>query len=267
VCLNYPSQTEKLTLRQSTDKHSDTEMTTLIDSLGSQISCASSRETIMYQSSIFPHHLPTALSILSSTILHPLLLPAEVESQKQAAAYEIREIWSKPELILPEVLHTVAYKGNTLGMPLLCPEEQLAVLGEREVRGFMDEWYKPERMVLAGSGMAHEELVELGEKYFGGLASEAQASAPVAGVGSGSGSGLKGARDTPIQVGRKNFATVSSVPADSAHERIASQRAVYTGGEEYIEKPEEEFVHLYIGFEGLGIHDPDIVSPICVYTC
>lgn len=244
-------------------------MTTLIDSLGSQISCASSRETIMYQSSIFPHHLPTALSILSSTILHPLLLPAEIESQKQAAAYEIREIWSKPELILPEVLHTVAYRDNTLGMPLLCPEEQLGVLGEKEVRGFMDEWYRPERMVLAGSGMAHEELVELGERYFGGLKPEVAVTpdvyAPVTGAGLGAGivggTGLRGGKE-PQSLGRKSFATVSLAPVDGAHERLASQRAVYTGGEEYIEKPEEEFVHLYIGFEGLGIHDPDIVSPI-----
>lgn len=152
---------------QSTDKHTDEQMTTLIDSLGSQISCSSSRETIMYQSSIFPSHLPTALSLLSSTILHPNLLPSEIEQQKLAAAYEIREIWAKPELILPEVLHTVAFRNNTLGMPLLCPEEQLSVLGEKEVRGFMRDWYRPERMVLAGVGMQHEELVELAERYFG----------------------------------------------------------------------------------------------------
>ena len=152
---------------QSTDKHTDEQMTTLIDSLGSQISCSSSRETIMYQSSIFPSHLPTALSLLSSTILHPNLLPSEIEQQKLAVAYEIREIWAKPELILPEVLHTVAFRNNTLGMPLLCPEEQLAVLGEKEVRGFMRDWYRPERMVLAGVGMGHEELAELAERYFG----------------------------------------------------------------------------------------------------
>lgn len=148
-------------------------------------------------------------------------------------------------------------------MPLLCPEEQLAVLGEKEVRGFMDEWYRPERMVLAGSGMAHEELVELAQKYFGGLRTETTSSIEKGvslGGGGISGSGVRGGKESQVQIGRKNFATVSSVPADTAHERIASQRAVYTGGEEYIEKPEEEFVHLYIGFEGLGIHDPDIVG-------
>ena len=93
----------------------------------------------------------------------------------------------------------------------------------------------------------------------------ADVSAPVTGAGLGAGfvggTGLCGGKE-PQSLGRKSFATVSLAPVDGAHERLASQRAVYTGGEEYIEKPEEEFVHLYIGFEGLGIHDPDIVSPI-----
>jgi processing peptidase subunit alpha len=125
-------------------------MTTLIDSLGSQVTCSSSRESIMYQSTVFPQSLPLAMSLISSTILQPKLTSTELETQKDAAAYEVREIWQKPELILPEILHSVAFKDNTLGMPLLCPESQLDVLGEKEVRGFMRDWYKPERMVVAG---------------------------------------------------------------------------------------------------------------------
>jgi processing peptidase subunit alpha len=227
-------------------------MTTLIDSLGSQISCSSSRETIMYQSTVFPSSLPLALSLLSSTILHPLLLPEEIEAQKQAAAYEIREIWAKPELILPEILHTVAFKGNTLGMPLLCPESQLAVLGEKEVRGFMRDWYTPERMVIAGVGMAHEELVELADQHFGSLNSSVPVLDPAPTLH----------RNGSAQpAGSKSFATVSSAPEGiTEKEALASAKAVYTGGEEYLEKEDEEFIHLYIGFEGLGIHDPDIVS-------
>lgn len=233
-------------------------MTTLIDSLGSQISCSSSRETIMYQSTVFPSHLPLAMSLISSTILHPQLTPVEISSQKAAAAYEVREIWAKPELILPEILHTVAYRNSTLGMPLLCPESQLSVLGEKEVRGFMQDWYRPERMVVAGVGMAHEELVDLAEEHFGNVPSLSTST-------SASPSTLYPPREPnqPQPLGSKSFATVSTanvIPPSEEYLQLAGAKAVYTGGEEYIEKPDEEFVHLYVGFEGLGIHDPDIVS-------
>jgi processing peptidase subunit alpha len=217
----------------------------------------------MYQSTVFPSHLPLAMSLISSTILHPQLTPVEIESQKAAAAYEIREIWAKPELILPEILHTVAYRDNTLGMPLLCPESQLSQLGETEVRGFMKDWYKPERMIVAGVGMAHEELVSLAEEHFGNIpSSSASTSASTSTSASPTPHSLREPATTR-PLGSKSFATVSSAnvdPPSEEHLGLAGARAVYTGGEQYIEKQDEEFVHLYIGFEGLGIHDPDIVS-------
>lgn len=233
-------------------------MTTLIDQLGSQITCSSSRETIMYQSTVFPQSLELAMSLLSSTILHPNLLPEEIAAQKDAAAYEIREIWAKPELILPEILHTVAFQNNTLGMPLLCPESQLAVLGEKEIRQFMSDWYRPERLVVAGVGMPHEQLCELTEKFFGAASPSSSLDIPS--------SSLRGASAQPA--GAKGFATVSDAPTNLSDDyaSLASARALYTGGEQYILKPEEEFVHLYIGFEGLGVHDPDIYALATLQT-
>jgi processing peptidase subunit alpha len=136
-------------------------------------------------------------------------------------------------------------------MPLLCPESQLDVLGEKEVRGFMRDWFKPERMVIAGVGMQHEELVDLAHKEFGNVA----ASSP-----STKGPVLHQA--DPVRTpptGSKHFATVSTTPTSSEVQELASAKAVYTGGEQYIENPDDEFVHIHIGFEGLGIHDPDIV--------
>ncbi|KIR58819.1 mitochondrial processing peptidase [Cryptococcus bacillisporus CA1873] len=241
---------------KSTDKHTDAQMTTLIDSLGSQVTCASSRETIMYQSTVFPQSLPLALELISSTIRHPLLLPEELVAQKEAAAYEIREIWAKPELILPEISHTVAFKDNTLGMPLLCPESQLGVLGEEEVRGFMRDWYRPERMVVAGVGMPHEELVMLAEKFFGDMPTTTTTA----------GSLHPSVTQAQQHLGSKSFATASALPVSQDYTNLAHARARYTGGELYMEKPEEEFVHIHIGFEGLGIHDPDIYALATLQT-
>ena len=37
------------------------------------------------------------------------------------------------------------------------------------MRHFMEQMYRPERMVVAGAGVAHEELVELADKHFSSL--------------------------------------------------------------------------------------------------
>ncbi len=42
----------------------------------------------------------------------------------------------------------------------------------------MQEWYRPERIVIAGAGMAHEELVELADKHFSLLKRTESTAAP-----------------------------------------------------------------------------------------
>ncbi|KAH8089319.1 putative Mtochondrial processing peptidase [Filobasidium floriforme] len=241
---------------KTTSEYTSSEMSNLIDSLGSNIHCSSSRETIMYQSTIFPSDLPQALKIMSSSILRPLLLPEELEAQKDAAAYEIREIWAKPDMILPEILHTVAFQGNTLGMPLLCPEDRLDLITEDTLRAYMSEWYRPERMVVAGVGMAHEELVRLTEQAFGSMDTTYPLVSSVS-----SSKTLHPSKTASQPAFSKSFATLQDGRADaSGSQGLVNAKAQYTGGELYLNKPEDEFVHVYVAFEGLGIHDPDIYA-------
>lgn len=110
----------------------------------------------MYQSIHFQDATPLSLSVIADTVLNPAFLPEEIESQRDAARYEIREITAKPELILPEILHQVAYGGEGLGNSLLCPEEQVDLINADTLRDFMAKWYRPDRIVVAGAGMPHE---------------------------------------------------------------------------------------------------------------
>jgi len=140
-----------------------------IETLGGNIQCASSRETLMYQSATFNASVPTAISILADTIQNPLITEEEVQQQLETADYEIGEIWSKPELILPELVHIAAYKNNTLGNPLLCPKERLNEITKSAVEAYRSTFYTPERMVVAFAGVRHDEAVKLTEKHFGDM--------------------------------------------------------------------------------------------------
>ncbi|APA07870.1 hypothetical protein sscle_03g026400 [Sclerotinia sclerotiorum 1980 UF-70] len=154
---------------KSTSKRSSDEMLESIESLGGNIQCASSRESLMYQSATFNSAVPTAVALLAETIRNPLITEEEVEQQLETAAYEIGEIWSKPELILPEIVHMAAYKGNTLGNPLLCPKERLSEINSDTIQAYRDTFYRPERMVVAFAGVQHDEAVKLAEQHFGDM--------------------------------------------------------------------------------------------------
>lgn len=210
----------------------------------------------MYQSSHFHQATPLAMSLISDTVLNPSFLQEEIEAQRDAAYYEVREITAKPDMIIPEVLHNVAYGQTGLGNPLLCPEERIDAIDELTLRKSMKDWYRPERMVIAGAGMRHEELVELTDKYFSSLKSTSSLSPQ--------------ARTSP-QV-PPHLLSLSSPSVAKSLTRAASylfpnpgdspipSPTSYTGGHRFIHNKDAEFNHLYIAFEGVGIHDDDIYA-------
>ncbi|KAL8857566.1 MAG: hypothetical protein Q9178_005894 [Gyalolechia marmorata] len=154
---------------KSTKSRTSDQMLETLESLGGNIQCASSRESLMYQSASFNAAVPTTLALLAETIREPLITDLEVQQQLETAEYEIREIWAKPELILPELVNVAAYKDNTLGNPLLCPQERLPFINKGTVENYRATFFRPERIVVAFAGVAHDEALKLTEQYFGDM--------------------------------------------------------------------------------------------------
>lgn len=223
----------------------------------------------MYQSSHFNAATPQALSIISDTVLRPLFLEEQVDAQREAAAYEIREINNKPEMILPEILHQVAYRDNTLGNPLLCPEERLPFITSDLMKEYVKTWFRPDRMVVAGAGMPHAQLVELAEQHFGHLrvpATPLETPPPSPSRSIPSHILSPPPRSSPSTSLYKSLTTAATsfLGAGPVHEssyaELATARARYTGGHMFLHRPEEEFNHVYVAFEGVEIHDDDVYT-------
>ncbi|KAJ4485772.1 Metalloenzyme, LuxS/M16 peptidase-like protein [Lentinula aciculospora] len=255
---------------RSTTKRSAEEMATAMHSMGSQIMASSSRETIMYQSSQFSKATSTALELISETALNPSFLPEEIEEQRDAAYYEVRELHAKPEIILPEVLHAVAYGNRGLGNPILCPENRIGVIDNNILRRTMAAWYKPENMVIAGAGLQHEELVEMVDKYFSSLKASPHSPSVYPSIPTNQRSlpnpqipvNLLTSSVNPVQKSLSRAASYlfPNTSSDSILDASVPASSSYTGGHKFIHDSKGNFDHLYIGFEGVGIHDEDIYA-------
>lgn len=157
---------------QSTGSRTSEQMLESLETLGGNIQCASSRESLMYQSASFNSAVPTTLALLAETIRDPLITELEIQQQLETAEYEISEIWSKPELILPELVNMAAYRENTLGNPLVCPQERLPFINKQVIEKYRSTFFRPERIVVAFAGVNHEEALKITAKYFGDMTSE-----------------------------------------------------------------------------------------------
>ncbi|KAI9718039.1 MAG: hypothetical protein M1812_004297 [Candelaria pacifica] len=205
---------DRLAFKSTTSRTSD-QMLESIESLGGNIQCASSRESLMYQSATFNSAVPTTVGLLAETIRHPRVTEEEVQQQLETAEYEIREIWSKPELILPELVHMAAYKDNTLGNPLLCPRERLGKIDRSVVQRYRETFFQPERMVVAFAGVNHDDAVNLTRQYFGDMSKGH--GAVLSGVGS-----EPTLSDSTSSLGHSTGSVSSSASTSSASSSYAS---------------------------------------------
>ncbi|KMU78646.1 mitochondrial-processing peptidase subunit alpha [Coccidioides immitis RMSCC 3703] len=218
---------------KSTKTRTGDQMLEALESLGGNIQCASSRESLMYQSASFNSAVPTTLGLLAETIREPLITDEEVQMQLAVADYEIRELWAKPEMILPELVNMAAYKDNTLGNPLLCPKERLDQIDRKTVERYRDVFFGPERMVVAFAGVPHAEAVRLTEMYFGDMKRK---TAPVLeGVG-------------------------SEIRVNDADEEVPTMPAFSPSSTTVAE------TYIHIAFEALPISSPDIYALATLQT-
>lgn len=97
-----------------------------------------------------------------------MLSIVQLEAAKQSIAAELEsmEMQPVPELLLTELIHQAAYRNNTLGLPNLCPSEDITRMTTNDLWKFYSTYMKPSRMVLVGVNVEHEELVELAQQHF-----------------------------------------------------------------------------------------------------
>ncbi|KAI0440859.1 peptidase M16 inactive domain-containing protein [Xylaria telfairii] len=283
---------DRLGFKSTTTKTSD-QIQEIVESLGGNIQCVSSRESIMYQAATFNSTVPVATELLADTIKNPRITHDEVTQELATAEYEITEIWKKPDLIIPELVHTAAFKDNTLGNPLLCPMERIPQIDRSVIETYRDTFYRPERTVVAFAGVPHTEAVRLATEHFGDMKAAGQPllsrsgsetsidSLSSAETDSSASSSPSSANSTQRSSGlfsklplfkslstsaNKNAAVVNSTDLVPRLEDISSP-ARYTGG--FISLPvqpassnpmQPTFSHIHIAFEGLPIGSDDIYA-------
>lgn len=252
---------DRLAFKSTKNRTSEAMMADL-EAAGGNVMCSSSRESIMYQSALLPQDLPKMLAIMADTIRNPTVTEEELEEQRVSAGHEIQEYWSKPEMILPELLHTVAYKDNTLGNPLLCPIENLETMTTENIKQYINTWYRPDRIVVSAVGADHDKVVDLTHQLFGDMKSSSTSAGS-----SGSSDEASGSSDLSSSKGGifkslfgKNGSTTASGILKPDFNTLSRQPAKYTGGTLLIEDDTQPFTHLFVGFEGLSIHDDDIYA-------
>ncbi|XP_010837065.1 PREDICTED: mitochondrial-processing peptidase subunit alpha [Bison bison bison] len=158
---------EKLAFSSTERFDSKDEILLTLEKHGGICDCQTSRDTTMYAVSADSKGLDTVVGLLADVVLHPRLTDEEIEMARMAVQFELEDLNMRPdpEPLLTEMVHEAAYRENTVGLHRFCPAENVGKMDRDVLHAYLRNYYTPDRMVLAGVGVEHAQLVECARKY------------------------------------------------------------------------------------------------------
>ncbi|XP_059638273.1 mitochondrial-processing peptidase subunit alpha-like [Cornus florida] len=141
-----------------------------VEAIGGNVTASASREQMGYTYDALKTYVPEMVELLVDCVRNPVFLDWEVNEQLQKVKDEIGEASNNPQGLLLEALHSAGFSG-ALANPLLAPESAINRLNSTMLEYFVAENYTASRMVLAASGIEHEELLKIAEPLLSDLPS------------------------------------------------------------------------------------------------
>ncbi|QHN94639.1 Mitochondrial-processing peptidase subunit alpha [Arachis hypogaea] len=132
-----------------------------VEAIGGTVGASASREQMGYTFDALKTYVPQMIELLVDCVRNPAFLDWEVNE----------------EGLLLEAIHSAGHSG-ALANPLLAPESALNRLDGSILEEFVSENYTASRMVLAASGIEHEELLSVAEPLLSDLPSVAHLGEP-----------------------------------------------------------------------------------------
>ncbi|KRY36078.1 Mitochondrial-processing peptidase subunit alpha [Trichinella spiralis] len=238
----FPSGTshflEKLAFTSCEKFQTSEEIVKTLEKHGAIVDCQHTKDGIIYAASCRTDAFKPVLEFVADVMFNPIFSDSELHTARQVVESNIEMVNTKPEPddLLHDLIHAAAYRDNTLGLPKFCPVKNIAQIDQKTLLSFMKTYYTPDRIVVGGVGVDHDQLIEACNEYF--------------------------EQNVPVWKRRPEL-LLPQIPD------VDKSTAQYTGGEIRIEKdlsnitmsvnPFPELAHVVMGFESCSFMDEDFL--------
>jgi len=155
---------------KGTARRSAREIAEEIEDVGGEVNAATSTETTSYYARVLKDHVPLAVDILADILTESAFEEEELEREKQVILQEINAANDTPDDVVFDRFSEVAYRGQTLGRPILGTPETVVSFTPQQIRTYLGRNYTTDRMFVVATGaVEHEEFVRMVEDRFASL--------------------------------------------------------------------------------------------------
>jgi processing peptidase subunit alpha len=155
---------------KATEGKSHFGMTRAVEKLGGHVACGASRDCLTYAGECLSSNAGKLFGLMAETFTSPRLDKLDMDNARALVMADIQNTIKNGSFAVQDVLHTVAYQGETLGAPLMCSPQTAEVMTGDIISQFKSANFGAGKVVVSGTGIEHARLVEYVEANLGEMA-------------------------------------------------------------------------------------------------
>src|SRR5262245_13874618 len=201
-----------------------------VDGLGGEFNAFTSKEYTGYYVKCAADYRDRALDVLVDMLRHSKFDPEEIEREKGVIVEEMNMYYDTPRDFIGGVYDELLYGEQPLGWDIIGKKETVRAATRDTFLGYVDRWYKPERMVVGLGGRLDGDPLETVQRLLGDLEPQ-ETGAP-----------------TPVEVDRNGG------PQVTIHEKDSDQAHLCLGVRSYpLDHPDRYTLQLLTTVLGTGM--------------
>jgi predicted Zn-dependent peptidase len=190
-------------LFKGTRRRTALEISSAMDAIGGEMNAFTAKEYTCYYARVLDADLPLAVDVLSDMVTSSLIMPKDVDAERNVVLEEIAMNDDEPSDTVHEAFTAKLFGDTPLGRPILGTADSINAITREQIVEHYQARYTPDQLVVAAAGnLDHAMMTELVRQAFGpALDRAAEPAGPrLNGSHSGSGAGF-GAGTTLISRG------------------------------------------------------------------
>ncbi len=139
-------------LFKGTSSRSAKQIAQEMDAMGGQLNAFTSKEQTCYHTRVLERFFAPAAEVLGDMFFRSSFDDQAIIKEKNVVGEEIKMVEDTPEELVHELLSKAFWGSDPLARPVLGSWESVSALERDQLRHYLDQYYRPERLVLAVSG-------------------------------------------------------------------------------------------------------------------
>ena len=171
---------------KGTERRSAAAIAEEIEAVGGHINAYTAREQTAFYVKVLKDDTALGADIIGDILTHSAFDRDELERERGVILQEIGQANDTPDDIIFDHFQETAYPGQPMGRPVLGTEEIIRGLPREALVGYMRRHYTTANTVVAAAGnLDHDHVLDLVQRHFADLPSEAVAAAEAGLYGGG----------------------------------------------------------------------------------